>query len=181
MRILHPLDMLRPDMERQLREERGRRIRERRRALGMTSTEHLASRAGVSGKTIQNAELGRRDTDAATLEAIADALGWTRDQLDGDLRLTDEGGSLGEMRREIALIWRVLQVEFSDTAARIADEYDSPPSPPDPRSPQEQIRAGEEALREIDRIARPLLEQAGNTSESPSGDDSEGSAPPEPS
>jgi hypothetical protein len=98
-------------------------------------------------KTIERAEKGDLDTEDATIEGIAVALGVDRDELDGDLRIMRLPG-FTELREHAAFIWALLQAEFPDTAAQIQK------TPLEPLSGLEALAARERLEQRLEELAR---------------------------
>ena len=96
----------------------GPKIRDRRRALGITQTS-LSATLGISASYLNLIEAGKRNIGGSLLKRIAEALGLAVDELDGaaERRLL---GDLGELAAEPAL--SALQLE-RQSAAELAGRH----------------------------------------------------------
>lgn len=118
--------MVRLDMERLDREIRGQRIRHVREHRRQMSRRQLAQRVpGPKGTTtekqIERVESGEWDTDDAMIEAIAEALGIPRDELDGDLRMMRLPGYT-QLREDVSTTLALLRSVAEQTLSEEAWE-----------------------------------------------------------
>lgn len=157
-------DMLRPD--RMIRGQRLRIVREDQ----QLSRRELATRvrsgdSTINEKTIERLEKGSHDTEDEIVDAVCAALDTPREEIDGDLRAMRLPGYT-EMRRQISLIWRVIQTEYADTAARIEEE-DLVEDPPvgELLSPAELQRRVAELQQELADVLRRAGIRGGSSAE----------------